>query len=290
MTWIAFTLLAAFSQAWRNALQSKLSNHASVAGVTLARFLLASPLSALYLVALYQWQPAEALSPSGSFLFYVFAASIMQIAATALMVVLFKQNNYAVGAGLAKSEALVAAILGMLFFGSTLSLLGWLGVAIGGLAMLLLSGFTLKNFNLKTALIGLASGTAFALTSLWVREASISSGLPFPHSAAWVLLFVLLTQTVMLSAYISIKESHTWRTLLSHKPLICAISFTSCIGSIGWFSAMSLQHVAYVKTLGQVEVFFTILLSIFWLKEPVKKRDGLGLGLIAVAAILVMMT
>ena len=290
MTWIAFTLLAAFSQAWRNALQSKLSNHASIAGVTLARFLLASPLAALYLFGLYQWQPAEVLSPNSSFLFYVFAASIMQIAATALMVVLFKQNNYAVGAGLAKSEALVAAILGMLFFGSTLSLLGWLGVAIGGLAVLLLSGFTLKNLNPKTALIGLASGTAFALTSLWVREASIASGLPFPHSAAWVLLFVLLTQTVMLSAYISIKESHTWRTLLSHKLLTCAISFTSCIGSIGWFSAMSLQHVAYVKTLGQVEVFFTILLSIFWLKEPVKKRDGLGLGLIAVAAILVMMT
>ena len=159
-----------------------------------------------------------------------------------------------------------------------------------GVAVLLLSGFTLKNLNPKTALIGLASGTAFALTSLWVREASIASGLPFPHSAAWVLLFVLLTQTIMLSAYISIKESHNWRTLLSHKPLTCAISFTSCIGSIGWFSAMSLQHVAYVKTLGQVEVFFTILLSIFWLKEPVKKRDGLGLGLIAVAAILVMMT
>jgi drug/metabolite transporter (DMT)-like permease len=290
MTWIAFTLLAAFSQAWRNALQSKLSNHASVAGVTLARFLLASPLAALYLLGLYQWQPAEALSPNSYFLFYVFAASIMQIAATALMVVLFKQNNYAIGAGLAKSEALVAAILGMLFFGSTLSLLGWLGVAIGGVAVLLLSGFTLNNLNPKTALIGLASGTAFALTSLWVREASIASGLPFPHSAAWVLLFVLLTQTVMLSAYISIKESHTWRTLLNHKPLTCAISFTSCIGSIGWFSAMSLQHVAYVKTLGQVEVFFTILLSIFWLKEPVKKRDGLGLGLIAIAAILVMMT
>ena len=70
------------------------------------------------------------------------------------MVVLFKQNNYAVGAGLAKSEALVAAILGMLFFGSTLSLLGWLGVAIGGLAVLLLSGFTLKYLNPKTALIG----------------------------------------------------------------------------------------------------------------------------------------
>jgi len=290
MTWIVFTLLAAFSQAWRNALQSKLSQNASVAGVTLARFLLAGPLALVYLCGLYQWQPADALTPNNAFIFYIVAASVMQIIATALMVLLFKQNNFAIGAGLAKSEALVAAIIGMLFFGSTLSLLGWIGVSIGGIAVLMLSGFTLQNLNPKTMLIGLSSGSAFALTSLWVREASIASELPFPHSAAWVLLFVLLIQTLMLSVYVCIKEPNTWQTLLAHKPLTCAISVTSCIGSIGWFSAMSLQHVAYVKTLGQVEVFFTLLLSIFWLKEPLKKRHSLGLSLIALAAILVMMT
>ncbi|TMN89214.1 multidrug transporter, partial [Pseudoalteromonas sp. S558] len=35
MTWIFFTFLAAFMQAWRNALQSKLNNDMSVAGVYL---------------------------------------------------------------------------------------------------------------------------------------------------------------------------------------------------------------------------------------------------------------
>ena len=51
---------------------------------------------------------------------------------------------------------------------------------------------------------------------------------------------------------------------------------------------MSLEHVAYVKTLGQVEVFFTMLISYLWLKQPVKRRDSLGLLLIAIAAIAVM--
>ncbi|ODB43507.1 multidrug transporter [Pseudoalteromonas sp. BMB] len=288
--WILFTLLAAFSQAWRNAFQSKLSESASTASVTLARFILASPLAGLYLWSLYQIAPAESLVINDDFLAFVLGASVMQIIATGLMVVLFKQNNYAIGAGLAKSEALVAAILGVLFFGSSLTLLGWFGVFIGAIAVLLLSSFSLRAFNGKTALVGLACGTSFALTSLWVREASIASGLPFPHSAAWVLLLVLVCQTVMLSMYLTIRELHSWRVLWQRRKLTLAISVSSCIGSIGWFSAMSLEHVAYVKTLGQIEVFFTLLISFLWLKAPVKKRDSMGLLLIAVAAILVMLT
>ena len=53
MTWIFLTIFAAFMQSWRNALQSKLSATVSVAGVTLARFIVASPIAALYLFALY---------------------------------------------------------------------------------------------------------------------------------------------------------------------------------------------------------------------------------------------
>ncbi|GIA35272.1 putative membrane protein [Vibrio cholerae] len=67
-------------------------------------------------------------------------------------------------------------------------------------------------------------------------------------------------------------------------------SVSSCLGSIGWFSAMSLQAVPYVKTLGQVEIFFTMLISIFWLGQKVRIKDGFGLILVALAAILVMWT
>ncbi|MFY8274507.1 EamA family transporter [Pseudoalteromonas sp. SSDWG2] len=288
MAWIFFTFLAAFSQSWRNALQSKLSHHASSLAVTLARFILAGPIAALYLALLYHFDPAPALHPSDLFALYIVGAAVMQIIATALMVRLFKMNNYAVGAGLAKSEALVAAILGMLFFGSALSLLGWFGVILGAIAVMLLSGPSVRDLSFKTVLMGLACGTSFALTSLWVREASLSSGLLFPHSAAWVLLLVISLQTLMLLLYLGIKDKAALVSLWHHKGLTTWISFTSCIGSIGWFSAMSLQHVAYVKTLGQIEVFFTIAISYLWLKQPVKRRDSLGLLLIALAAIAVM--
>lgn len=213
----------------------------------------------------------------------------MQIVATSLMVILFKQKNYAVGAGLAKSEALVAAILGTLVFGSALTILGWIGVLVGTLAIFVLSGLLKKGqFSVTTVLIGISCGASFALTSLYVREASIELGLPFLHSAGWVLSLVLLIQTVLLAFYLSIRHPQQWQMLWQYKGLTMATSITSCIGSIGWFTAMALQHVAYVKTLGQIEVLFTILLSTWWLKQPVKKTDMVGLGLISLAAVMVM--
>lgn len=145
MGWIVFTFIAAFSQSWRNAFQSQLSKTLNVSGVTLARFLWASPLALIYLIGLYQWQPADMPTFTSHSWFFLIAASIMQIIATALMVVLFKQKNFAIGAGLAKSEAPVSAFLGVLFFGTSLTLLGWVGVLIGGVAVMLLS--CLKGFG-----------------------------------------------------------------------------------------------------------------------------------------------
>ena len=108
-------------QAWRNAFQKQLSKEVSVAGVTLARFLWASPLAAMYLAGLYQWQPVALPTFNHRFVFFIVGAAVAQIIATALMVKLFKLRNYAIGAGLAKSEAILAAILGVAFFSESLS-------------------------------------------------------------------------------------------------------------------------------------------------------------------------
>jgi drug/metabolite transporter (DMT)-like permease len=287
--WILLTLLAAFMQAWRNAFQSQLSKEVSVAGVTLARFIWAGPIAAVYLVGLYLWQDVGIPDFSGRFIGFILGASAMQILATGLMVKLFKQQNFAIGAGLAKSEAVVAAILGTVFFGTHLSPLGWSGVLLGGVAIFLMSAKQgLRSLSLNTVLIGLACGTSFALTSLWVREASLCLNIGFPHSAAWVLLFVISLQTLVLVSYLLLKDKSTLAALWQRPKLTLLTSTASCLGSIGWFSAMSLQAVPYVKTLGQVEVFFMILIATFWLKEKVKIKDMLGLVLIAIAAILVM--
>ena len=288
MLWIPFTLLAAFMQAWRNAFQKQLSKDVSVAGVTLARFIWASPLAALYLYLLYQWQPVALPVFSGHFAGFIVAASLAQILATALMVKLFKLRNYAIGAGLAKSEAVLAAVLGVVFFSESLTVLGWFGVALGGCAVFLLSGASLRQLSVPVLLLGLGSGLAFALTSLWVRQASLVLGLPFPYGAAWVLLLVIMLQTLLLLLWLTLKDRPTLTALWQRPKLTLLISLCSCVGSVGWFTAMSLESVALVKTLGQIEVLFMLLISALVFKERLQRADHWGLLLIVLAAIAVI--
>jgi drug/metabolite transporter (DMT)-like permease len=289
VSWVFFTLSAVVLQTFRNALQSKLSVHMSTSGVTLARFLFAPPIALTYLVLLYTFSNQAIPEFSPKFVFLVVLASIMQISATALMVILFKQKNFSVGAGLAKSEALVAGVLGTLFFGSQLSLFGWVGILVGAAAIFVLSGGGRKGqLSFKTVIIGLACGSCFALTSLFVRQASHLLNVPFPHSAAWVLVWVLCIQTTLLVSYIAINNRSTFVAIKNNAKMTLVTSIISCFGTICWFSAVSLHHVAYVKTLGQVEVLLTMLVATFWLKNKVQKHEVIGLLLIAAAAILVM--
>ena len=289
MSWILFTLGAIVMQTVRNALQSKLSGAVNTSGVTLSRFILAPPIALVYLLILYSSSASQVPEFSGSFITVILCASLLQIAATSLMVILFKQKNFAIGAGLAKSEALVAGVVGMLFFGSYLTPLGWAGIVIGAIAVFVLSsGNRLHGISVKTMVIGLACGTCFALTSLLVREASHMLNVQHTVAAAWVLLWVLCVQTISLSGYIALTKPFVFRQLTNAKKQVLAISTVSCLGSICWFTAMALQHVALVKTLGQLEVLLTLVLSHYWLKNTVTKREIAGLLLIGLAAIFVM--
>ncbi len=287
--WILLTLMAAFMQAGRNALQSQLTAYTSSLGVTLARFIWAGPMALCYLIILYLVAPADLPSPNWRAATFISVAVIMQILATALMAVLFARRNYAVGAGLAKTEALIAAVFGALFFATPLSLLGWLGVIIGGCAVLLLSSMgQWQRVSFTTLILGFGSGASFAVTSLSVREAALALNIAFPHNAAWVLVSVISLQTLLLMVYLNLRDKASLRALFEHRRLTLATSLLSCLGSIGWFSAMALTAVPYVKTLGQVEVIFMLLINHLWLKQALGRQHIIGLVMIAVAAGLVL--
>ena len=288
--WIPFTLMAAFMQSWRNAFQKRLSADVGTLGVTLARFILAVPMAAIYVSLLFYYGDTEIPLMEWHFYLIIILGAISQIFATALMVTLFRLRNFAMGVGLAKSEAVIAAVLGALFFAAPLSYIAWIGVLIGGIAVWLMSvPKGMRNISWPTLIIGLASGLCFAFTTLLVREASLMTKLPFLLGAGYVLFWVLLVQTIIMLVWLLIRRPSTLRALWARPKLVFVISFCSFVGSIGWFTAMSLETVALVKTLGQVEIFFTLLISAKWFREKLQRSDKLGLGMILVGAIFVIL-
>ena len=291
LSWIVFTLMAAFMQAWRNAFQKQLSTTVDVYGVTLARFLFALPLAAIYLSTLYIQQPiVEHVHFSAKFWLYVLIAALSQILATILMVILFKQRNYAIGVGLARSEAILAAMIGVLLLHEHLSVLGWFGVFLGGYAVFLMSrGKGNLELSSKTLLVGIGSGLSFAITSLLVREASLELiGLPVLHRAAWVLFTVISIQCITLLTYLTLFSRQTLLAMWQRCGLTLKVSICSFMASLGWFTAMSMQTVAIVKTLGQIEILFSLLISAYFFKEKLAVKDKMGIVLVVIAAVLVI--
>lgn len=291
ISWIFFTLMAAFMQAWRNAFQKQLSTTVDVWGVTLARFLFGFPLAALYITTLYHYRPVDAeVHFTPMFWIYILIAAVSQIVATALMVQLFKQKNYAVGVGLAKSEAILAAIIGVMFLSDHLSALAWLGVLIGGYAVFLLSkGHQVSGLSAKTLIIGVGSGLSFAITSLLVREASLElTMLPLLHRASWVLLSVIGFQCISMLVYLALFSRSTLQAMSQCIGLTFRVSLCSFLASLGWFTAMSMISVPIVKTLGQIEILFSLLISAYFFKEKLARAEHWGLMLVVLAAILVI--
>ncbi len=56
-------------------------------------------------------------------------------------------------------------------------------------------------------------------------------------------------------------------------------------GSVGWFTAMTLQNVAYVRALAQVELVFTFLVSWLVFKEAIARSEIFGCMLIVAAVV-----
>lgn len=283
--------MAAFMQAWRNAFQKQLSTTVDVWGVTLARFIFALPFAMVYLYSLYHFKPvATIVHFTPRFWVYIVIAGSSQILATALMVKLFQQKNYAIGVGLAKSEAILAAVIGVVFLADHLSLLAWVGVVLGGYAVFLLSkGQQISGFSAKTLAIGIGSGLSFAITSLLVREASLElSALPTVHRAAWVLLMVISFQCISMLIYLSLFSRQTLVAMWQRLGLTFKVSVCSFMASLGWFTAMSMMSVPIVKTLGQIEILFSMLISAYFFKEKLARAEHWGLGLVVFAAILVI--
>jgi drug/metabolite transporter (DMT)-like permease len=66
------------------------------------------------------------------------------------------------------------------------------------------------------------------------------------------------------------------------------VGVTGVLGSLGWFTAFALQNAAYVRSVGQVELIFSILVSMLVFGEKPSLREVIGMGLLAVSIILIV--
>ena len=291
-SWIAFTLFAALMQAVRTAGQKELTSHLSPMSVTLVRYLFGLPFVLIYLFFLFRESTTDAVIQAlgnQRFLSFAVLAGVAQIIATVLLVKVFSFRNFAVGTSFAKTEAIQTAVFSMIFFAATLSATGWFAVLVGFIGIVIVSlPKTNTQWQLSNVLLGTLSGTAFSFTSLWLREASLSLPMDALHGAAMTLFVMVTIQCVICLVYSAVREPGQLQQLPVRTGLASFVGLTSALGSIGWFTAMTLQNPALVKSLGQVEFIFTLLITTLFFKEKISKREFLGMAFIVASVIILL--
>lgn len=289
--WIYFTLLAATMQAVRTAGQKQLSKYLNSMATTGVRYLYALPFAWLYLWWIVDFRQVEAPSLNRDFLQYALIACVMQIIGTVFLVAAFRYRNFAVTTSLAKTEAIQVAIVGALVFSVPLNLMGWISVIIGVIGVLIVSKvrFTYKDVCQNPgAGFGLAAGLGLAITTLLIRESSLALNSDLMVSAAVTLVFMITVQTFISVIYVWLQDKTQFGVMLKYWRVCLFVGLTSVLGSIGWFTAASYQNVAYVKALGQVEFFITLLLTYRVFKEKISLIEYFGMFLIIISVVVLL--
>ncbi len=294
--WIPVTLFAAFMQNLRSALQKHIKGKLSTGGAAYVRFFYAWPfaLAALGLVSEIGGYPIPAVN--GLFLLYCVLGGVSQILFTFLLVYLFSLRNFAVGTTYSKTEVMQVALLGFVLLGDTISFTGVIAIGVGmvGVMALAVAQTAISWKNLATSLferstlIGLLSGGFLGASVVLFRGAALSlgNGDVIPR-ASLTLAVALVIQTLIMGLYLLLREPGQIRAVIRHWRPGLTVGTVGFLGSAGWFLAFTLQNAAYVRAVGQVELIFTFIASIFFFKERTRAVETVGIALI-VASILML--
>jgi len=284
--WIAVTLIAALAQTFRFLLQRHLKRtRLSTAGATFSRFLFSAPLVALLLLAGAAFTGTALPEPSPAFWRFVLSGGVAQILATACVIALFGLRNFAVGITFKKSETILTAIVGFVLLGEVVSAGAAAAIALGVIAVIVLSGEA-GRWNPRAVALGLGSGALFAVSAVCFRGAALSLGdAPVLIRSGSTLAVATLWQTLILGAWLIWREPGQLAAVARAWRIAGLAGLFSMVGSMGWFTAFALQNAAYVKALGQVEVVFSILATTLFLGETISRREVLGIGLLTLSIV-----
>jgi drug/metabolite transporter (DMT)-like permease len=293
MIWLPATLLAGLFQAWRTAVQQRVRAELSLNAAGLVRYLYGLPVGCLLLATYLYWRGVTFPALGPSYLLWAVLGGLAQIVATNLLLMAFGFRNYVVGTAYAKTEAVQGAILAMITLGELLSPLTWLGIAVGVAGVMVISsgGTRLRATDMvqPAALCGLGAGFLFALTSIFVKASTFAVHTADKLLAALVVLVaVQASQTLMQGSYVLWRERHEIPKIFRSWRVSGQVGLLAALGSACWFTGFASAPVALVRAVGQVEVIFTLGFGHFYLKEPLKRSEALGLLLVGLGVVVAL--
>jgi len=295
--WIPITIVAAFCQNLRSALQKHLKGKLSTGGATYVRFFYAWPFAILYVLGLNTWGEMPIPEIKGLFLLYCVLGGLSQIIFTGLLVWLFSFRNFAVGTTFSKTETAQVALLAFLLLGDTLTWGAIFAIIVSVIGVMALS-LAQTNITLKTLLsgltekstvIGLASGLFLGASVVFFRGAALELEYDgFVMAAAYTLAVSVVIQTIFMGLYLLWREPGQMTDVLKNWKWSLAVGVAGVLGSVAWFTAFTLENAALVRAVGQIELVFTFACSALIFREKSTKLEIAGILLVVVGILLIL--
>jgi drug/metabolite transporter (DMT)-like permease len=289
--WAVFTVIAAFTQTLRNAMQRELTGGLGTVGATHVRFLFGFPFAVVFLAGVLIATGSPLPRPGLSFWPWVFDGALAQIAATALMLAAMGERSFVATIAYIKTEPIQVAVFGLIFLGDivtwpmmTAILIATAGVVIMSTKTSLVGKRESEGSRLggiRPTLLGLASGGMFALSAIGFRGAILSLGLPnYVVAATFTLAVGIVLQAVLLSLYLGLRHPTVLFAILrAWKPSLLA-GLAGAVASQFWFLAFALATAASVRTLALIEVLFAQLVARFAFGQRTTAREAFGMVLV----------
>ena len=292
--WVVFTVIAAFMQTLRNAMQRELTGKLGTVGATHVRFLFGFPFVIVFLLGVMLATGASLPRPGPLFWPWAILGAFAQVAATALMLAAMGERSFVVTIAYIKTEPIQVAVFGLLFLGDTLTVPMMTAIIVATSGVVIMStkiphpslprlrgreGWGLGG--IRPTLIGLASGGMFALSAIGFRGAILDLALPnYVMAATSTLAVGIAMQAVVLSVYLALRSPTVLFAIFrAWKPSLSA-GLAGAVASQFWFLAFALATAASVRTLALIEVLFAQLVARIAFGQRTSAREALGMLLV----------
>jgi drug/metabolite transporter (DMT)-like permease len=288
--WAVFTIIAAFSQTVRNAMQRELTASLGTVGATHVRFLFGFPFALVFLIGVMAATGAPLPRPGLGFWPWVAGGAGAQVAATALMLAAMGGRSFVVTIAYIKTEPVQVAIFGLVFLGDavTPAMMAAILIATAGVIVMSLRAGS-GTGSARATMLGLAAGGMFALSAIGYRGAILNLGLPdYVMAATFTLTVGLLMQSVLLSVYLWLRERAVLAAILrAWQPSLFA-GFMGALASQFWFLAFALATAANVRTLALIEVLFAQAIARVAFGQRTSAREAVGMALVVIGVALLI--
>ena len=298
--WILAAIFGAACQTARSAFQKNMISRLGDYGAAYIRFCYALPFTSLiwFFWIYYSGHSIPDLSTYAIILCCL--GSSFQVLFTYVLMQVFSHKSFATGIGFSKTEVILIALLEVVILNVVFSLPLILGILLGVISVLFLSfakkaetvlgtfKYLFNSMMSMGTLIGLLSGLLLAASVVTFRMAIISVDAPLLDKSLYISFIAIVFQTILVGLYLFFFKKEQFFAVFKYwKPSLPA-GICGTGATFGWFVAFGLATAAEVRAVGQIELIFSIFVSLLIFKEKIKRTELIGILLLGVSILIII--